>query len=61
MDDHYRNQLKINEEKGVLTLQTGGLAVQAIFESPILEVCNYLENLEKYRLRGALSSINLKA
>lgn len=44
----------------MLTLQTGGLAIQTIFDTPILEVCTYLENLEKYRLRAALSSINLK-
>jgi hypothetical protein len=56
----HKQQLKVNEEKGVLTLQTDGFAVQAIFGSTSLEVCNLQEQLEKYRYRAALSSINLK-
>lgn len=35
-------------------------AVLALFSSPILEVCNYLEQTEKYAYRSALSGINLK-
>lgn len=35
--------LKINEEKEMLTIQINELALQVIFNSPILDVCNYHE------------------
>ena len=44
----------------MLTIQTNELALQIIFNSPILDVCNYHEQLEKYNYRAALSSVNLK-
>lgn len=44
----------------MLTLQTESLAVQTIFSTPILEVCNYHEELSKYQYRAALSRLNLK-
>jgi len=35
----------MSEEKGILTIQTDELALQAIFPTSILEVCDYLEQL----------------
>lgn len=58
--DQKRPTLKIQEEKGTLTIQTEDLAIQAIFNSPILQATNYIEQVEKYCLRAALSTINLK-
>jgi len=34
--------LKINEDKGIFTIQTDDIALQAIFGTPILEVSSYL-------------------
>ena len=50
----------MSEEKGTITLQGDNFAAQVLFSSPTLEVCNYLEQVEKYRYRAALSTVNLK-
>ena len=60
MDERKRQELKVSEEKGTITLQGDNFAAQVLFSSPILEVCNYLEQVEKYRYRAALSTVNLK-
>lgn len=36
------------------------MAIQAIFTTPVIDVCAYLEQFEKYYYRASLSSLNLK-
>ena len=52
--------LKMVEGECSVLLQTEQMAFEAIFQTPALEVMNFLEQYEKYSYRGALSGLNLK-